>query len=71
MLTSKIDNSTLAENTKRISETTWIVTIEEDPETGELVMPLPMEALESNGWKIGDTLTWEVNDVGEISLTKK
>ena len=71
MLTSKIDNSTLAENIKQISETTWIVTIEEDPESGELVMPLPMEALESNGWKIGDTLTWEIDDAGKISLTKK
>ena len=51
--------------------TTWIVELEEDPETGELVMPIPLEAIDASGWKIGDTLTWEISQDGEICLTKK
>jgi hypothetical protein len=50
---------------------TWIVELEEDPETGDLVMPIPLEALAANGWKEGDTLEWEVQESGEIYLTKK
>jgi hypothetical protein len=50
---------------------TWIVELEEDPETGDLVMPIPPEVLEDLGWKIGDTLTWNVDEeTGEVSLTK-
>ena len=51
---------------------TWIVELEEDPETGDLVMPLPPEMLEELGWSVGDTLDWKVNEeTGEWSLTKK
>ena len=35
-----------------------IVTLEEDPETGDLILPLSDELLEELGWKIGDTLEW-------------
>ncbi len=52
-------------------ETTWIVELEEDPETGDLVMPIPLEAMAANGWEIGDTLTWQVGEFGEVTLTKK
>ena len=52
-------------------ETTWIVDLEEDPESGDLIMPIPLEALEANGWKIGDTLTWEVGTDGEVTLSKQ
>lgn len=58
--------------TERTGETTWIVTLEEDPETGDLIMPIPTEALAAQGWNIGDVLTWGVDDkTGEITLTKK
>lgn len=51
---------------------TWTVELEEDPETGELVMPLPPEMLAELGWTIGDTLTWDVDkQTGDWSLTKK
>ena len=53
-------------------QTTWIVELEEDPETGDLVMPFPPGLMEELGWKIGDTLTWESgNDSGSYRLTKK
>ena len=53
-------------------ETTWIVTLEEDPETGDLIMPLPDGLMETQGWEIGDVLEWDVNEQsGTASLTKK
>jgi hypothetical protein len=69
---STIDPSELDSNIQQTSETTWIITLEEDPETGDLIMPLPDKLLEAQGWKIGDTLTWDVNDqTGTATLTKK
>ena len=47
-----------------------IVTLQEDPVTGEFILPLPPELLESLGWDIGDTLVWSVQDNGSIILTK-
>ena len=53
-----------------MNETHWVVELEEDPETGDLVMPLPPALLEDLGWKVGDTLLWNVDESGEVSLTK-
>ena len=36
--------------------------IEYDPETDELMLPIPDELLNSLGWDIGDVLQWEYND---------
>ena len=57
--------------TDKPTETHWIVELEVDPETGDLVMPLPPAMLEALGWKIGDDLTWNIDDqTKEVSLTK-
>ena len=54
-----------------MTEKTWIVELEEDPETGDLVMPLPPAILKELGWDIGDTLTWDQDkETGSWSLTK-
>lgn len=54
------------------NETTWVITLEEDPDTGDLVMPLPDELLKSQGWNIGDILTWDVDSkTGSVTLSKK
>ena len=55
---------------EKTSETTWIITLEEDPETGDLIMPLPDELLATQNWAIGDTLVWNVEN-GAATLTKK
>ena len=69
---SLIDPSVLEPKITRKSDTVWIVELEEDPETGDIVMPLPVEALEANGWKIGDELTWGIDEkTREVTLTKK
>ena len=36
----------------------WEVIIEEDPETGDAILPLPQEMLDEVGWKSGDNLNW-------------
>jgi len=46
--------------TERISVNNWIITLEEDPATGDLILPLNDEILELTGWQLGDTLVWEV-----------
>ncbi|MCX8483113.1 MAG: hypothetical protein ORN50_05990 [Crocinitomicaceae bacterium] len=49
----------------------YIVTLEKDPETGDLILPLPEKLLEETGWKTGDTLDWNDNGDGTFSMTKK
>jgi hypothetical protein len=49
----------------------WTLTIEEDPDTKELVLPFTDEILETVGWKSGDTIVWKNNNNGTWTLTKK
>ena len=51
--------------------THWTMKIEEDPETGDLMLPFSDEMLTSLGWKEGDVLTWTVKTNGSIILSKK
>lgn len=48
----------------------YILTVEEDKETGELILPFTPEILEQLGWKEGDTLKWSDNGDGSWSLSK-
>ena len=48
----------------------WTVTLETDPETGDLIMPIPTDCLNQCGWDIGDTLLWEEMGNGSWSLRK-
>jgi hypothetical protein len=51
--------------------TSWTVTIEEaDDGSGDLVMPLPQEMLDLQGWQEGDTLDWKDNENGSWTLSK-
>jgi hypothetical protein len=49
----------------------YTITIEEDPETGELILPFSDEMLAQVGWNIGDTLVWKDEGNGAWSLSKK
>ena len=49
----------------------WTVTLEEDPKTGELIMPLPPELMSAAGWKEGDALHWIDNRDGSWTLVKE
>jgi hypothetical protein len=48
----------------------WTITVEEDPETGELILPLPEDMLQLQGWVEGDTLEWIDNKDGSWILQK-
>jgi len=49
----------------------WTITLEEDLETKELILPFTDEILETVGWKAGDTIVWKNNNNGSWSLSKK
>ena len=50
----------------------WTVTVEEaDDGSGDLVMPLPQEFLQIQGWVEGDTLEWLDNKDGSWLLRKQ
>ena len=51
--------------------THWTITLETDPETGDLIMPLPTDLLSQMGWDFGDELIWEDLHNGSWSLRKK
>ena len=49
----------------------WTLTIEQDPDTGDLVLPFTNVILAELGWKEGDVLDWVDNKDGSWSLVKK
>lgn len=53
-----------------IAPKTWTLTVEEDPETGELILPLPDDFLSMQGWKEGDDLEWIDRGDGSWQLNK-
>jgi hypothetical protein len=44
-------------------------TVEEDPETGDLMLPFTEEILSTLGWKEGDTMHIEASD-GQLIIKK-
>jgi len=50
----------------------WTIDLEEAEDgSGDLVMPLPQDLLDSAGWKEGDVLDWKDLGNGSWSLTKQ
>lgn len=47
----------------------WTVTVEEDPETGDLLLPFPSDLLSQMGWAEGTELFWIDNQNGSYTLT--
>ena len=48
-----------------------VVTLETDPITGELILPIPSELLSQMGWIEGTELFWIDNENGTYSLKEK
>ena len=48
----------------------WTVTVEEDAETGDLILPLPEDLLKMQEWVEGDTLEWVDNKDGTWCIQK-
>lgn len=57
--------------TERQDRNSWTVKLEEDPETGDLIMPIPQDLLDTQGWAEGDTLEWLDQGNGSWQLQKK
>lgn len=49
----------------------WAVTLEQDPETGELLLPFPVDLLNQMGWSEGTDIFWDVQDNGSIIIREK
>ena len=49
----------------------FTVILEEDPETRDLIMPLPDGMCDELGWEIGDSLDWSASPDGSFLLSKK
>lgn len=49
----------------------WILTVNEDPDTGDGILIFPPEFLSEAGWEEGDTLHWIDNKNGSWSLIKE
>lgn len=46
------------------------VITQEDPETGDLIIPLPPQMLRQLGWKEGDEIDFEIGKDGKIYVKK-
>jgi hypothetical protein len=54
-----------------MADNSWIVELEEDTETGELLLPFPPELLAQMGWAPGTELLWEDNHDGSYIIKEK
>jgi len=48
----------------------WTINLEEDSETGDLILPLNDDILEQTGWKTGDSIDWTDNKDGSWTMKK-
>jgi len=48
----------------------YTVELEEDPDSGELLMQIPTDILSQMGWEVGTELFWEIEN-GNIILKGK
>jgi hypothetical protein len=46
------------------------VITQEDPETGDILIPLPPQLLRDLGWKEGDDVDFSIDEKGRIILKK-
>ena len=49
----------------------WTVQVEEDPNTGDLLLPFPPDLLSQMGWAEGTELWWTDNEDGTVSIREK
>lgn len=42
----------------------------EDPETGDMLIPLPPQLLSQLGWKEGDNIDFQIDENGKVIIKK-
>lgn len=47
------------------------LSVQEDPQTGDLFLELTKDLMDEMGWTVGDNLLWEKREDGTWSLRKK
>jgi len=60
----------MAKNTPGKDQVRYEVITQEDPETGDLIIPIPEPILKRMGWKEGDEINIGVDELGRIFLKK-
>lgn len=55
---------------KKTNYVSYEVITQEDPETGDLLLPLPEPLLKELDWKEGDDITFNIDDKGRIVMSK-
>jgi hypothetical protein len=55
----------------RAPEFNYEVITQSDPETGELILPIPPELMKEMGWTEGDELSFDLDDRGRWVISKK
>jgi hypothetical protein len=56
---------------RKLSGNRWILEVEKDSKTKDLVVTLPPDALAQAGWDFGDELEWKINPLThEVTLKK-
>jgi hypothetical protein len=68
---SKIEPSNLEPQWVKTGDNSWIATLQEDPATGDIILPLPDDLMEAQGFGVGDILKWKDNKDGSYSVSKK
>jgi hypothetical protein len=58
-------------NKPTVPEFQYEVITQEDPETGELILPIPPELMKQMGWVEGDTLDFNQDSLGRWIISKK
>lgn len=51
-------------------EKTYEVITQEDPETGDLILPIPQPVLDALGWKEGTNVDFDIDDKGVVYIRK-
>ena len=55
---------------KKTDYISYEVITQEDPETGDLLLPLPEPLLRELDWKEGDNIEFNIDDRGRIVMSK-
>lgn len=56
--------------TNKTPEFRFEVILQEDPETGDLILPIPSELMSQMGWVEGDNLDFNQDDKGRWVISK-
>ena len=54
----------------KVSDTEWIITVQENGKTKDLFVQFPPGAINQMGWSEGDTLEWLDNGDGSWTIQK-